>query len=399
MRSPDEYRRGAGPLIARIELTPVFVPFQEFVVDAMSQAGGLGMAIPAEEPWLGGDFVICRLVAEDGTTGVGEAFLWLPETGAIPEQVIAIIEHSLGAYALGRSPFDFESILHHMEVNATRNEVAKGLIDMACYDLMGRLSGQPVCELIGGRQLEEVPLAALIPLMSPEAMSVVARWFGADGWGTFRCKLGAGAEEDVRIMEAVRDASGAGSRLRVDYNQAYTVPEAIRAIRAIEPLGIDVAEQPVGAFDFTGMAEVQRSVSTPLMAHEGCFSLADVETLHALGAIGVVGINSDRPGGMTYALRAVDFAERNGMGVVLHNQPLGIASAWQVHLAAARFGSLGHDIELFGHVMLSDDLIVEPIDYSGGTASVPEGAGWGVELDLDALDNHATGATVVIDSC
>jgi muconate cycloisomerase len=394
--SPEEFGSGDGPLITSIELTPVFVPFNDFVVEAMSGAGGLGMAIAAEEPWLGGDFVICRLVAEDGTAGVGEAFLWLPETGAIPEQVISIIERSLGKYVLGRSPFDFESIIHRMEINATRNEVAKGLIDMACYDLMGRLSARPVCELIGGKQVEEVPLAALIPLMSPEAMAVTAKWFLADGWRTFRCKLGAGFGEDVRIMETVREAVGDRSRLRVDYNQAYTVPEAVEAIKAIEPLGIDVAEQPVGAFDFTGMAEVQRSVSIPLMAHEGCFSLSDIQTLHALGAIGVVGINSDRPGGMTYALRAVEFAERNGMGVVLHNQPLGIASAWQIHLAASRFGSLGHDIELFGQVMLSDDLIIEPIDYRGGSATVPEGSGWGVELDLDALGDHATGPTVIV---
>lgn len=398
MNDQEGHRRGRGPVIERIELTPLFVPFHDFVVEAMASAGGLGMAIPAEEPWLGGDFVICRLVAEDGSAGVGEAFLWLPETGAIPEQIIAIIERALARYVLGESPFDFERILHRMEINATRNEVAKGLIDMACYDLMGRVSGKPACDLIGGRQVEEVPLAALVPLMQPDAMAAVARWFGADGWRTFRCKLGSSVDEDARIMEKVRETVGIEARLRVDYNQAYTVSEAVEAIRAIEPFGIDVAEQPVGASDFVGMADVQRQVSTPLMAHEGCFSLADIVTLHALGAIGVVGINSDRPGGMTRALDAIEFAEENGMGVVLHNQPLGIASAWQVHLAAARHHSLGHAVELFGQVMLQDDLIVSPIDYSGGTATVPDGPGWGVELDMDALDRYAVAETVVIET-
>ena len=106
MKGRYEPRRGRGPLIERVELTPLFVPFHDFVVDAMASAGGLGMAISAEEPWLGGDFVICRLVAEDGSAGVGEAFLWLPETGAIPEQVIAIIERALARYVLGESPYD-----------------------------------------------------------------------------------------------------------------------------------------------------------------------------------------------------------------------------------------------------------------------------------------------------
>ena len=394
---PGEQHRGNGPLIQRIELTPLFVPFRDFVVEAMSHAGGLGMAIPAEEPWLGGDFVICRLVAEDGTAGTGEAFLWLPETGAIPCQVISIIEHALSRYVLGRSPFDFEDILRRMEVNATRNEVAKGVIDMACYDLVGRLTGKPVCDLIGGAQVDEVPLAALVALLEPAPAAAAAGWFHAAGWRSFRCKLGRGAEEDRRIVEKVREAVGPGSRLRVDYNQAYSVDEAVGAIKAVEPLGIDVAEQPVGAFDFVGMAEVQKRVSTPLMAHEGCFNLGDIATLHALGAIGVVGVNSDRPGGMTNALRAVKFAEERGMGVVLHNQPLGVASAWQVHLAAARHSSLGHAVELFGQVMLEDDLIVKPIDYDNGTASVPKGPGWGVELDMDALDRYAAGPTVLIE--
>ena len=85
----------------------------------------------------------------------------------------------------------------------------------------------------------------------------------------------------------------------------------------------------------------------------------------------MVGLNSERPGGVTNALRAITYAEQLGMGVVIHNQTLGIASAMQIHLAAAKYYSLGHAIELFGHIMLEDDLIVERIDYSGGAATVP----------------------------
>jgi len=66
----------------------------------------------------------------------------------------------------------------------------------------------------------------------------------------------------------------------------------------------------------------------------------------------------------------------------------------QIHLAAARHYSLGHATELFGHVMLEDDLIIEPIDYDGGKATVPTGPGWGVELDEDALAKYATAKTV-----
>jgi len=117
-----------------------------------------------------------------------------------------------------------------------------------------------------------------------------------------------------------------------------------------------------------------------------------------MGAVGVVGINTERPGGLSHALQAIDYATRRGLGVVMHNQPLGIASAAQIHLAAARWPVLGHAIELFGHVMLEDDLITDPLDYSGGNVVVPDGPGLGVEMDEAALKKYATAATTVVEA-
>jgi muconate cycloisomerase len=180
----------------------------------------------------------------------------------------------------------------------------------------------------------------------------------------------------------------------VDYNQTYSPQDAVEAIQAIEPYNIDVAEQPVAAADFVGMAYVQHHVKTPLMAHEGCFSFNDIVTLAELGGIGAIGINTERPGGITAALKAMDFATQHSMGIIIHNQSAGISSAALIHLAAARHAALGHAIELFGYVMLEDDLILDPIDYSGGIAGVPAGSGWGVTLDEAALDKYSTAKTV-----
>ncbi len=387
------------PRIIRIELTPLFVPFWELTRQVMdSSEGGLGMAIPAEEAWLGGDFVICKLVAEDENIGLGEAFVWLPETGVSPSQLIDIIQNALSRYVLGESPFNVEQIRHRMEINVSRSEVAKGLIDMACYDLMGRICKRPACDFMGGKTSDKIPLAALIPLMNIDTMVELAKGFYNDSIRTFRFKLGHSIQDDVKIISRMRETLGSDVRIRVDYNQAYTPNNAVRAIKAIEPFGIDFAEQPVRSTDYLGMAYVQKRVNIPLMSHEGCFSLQDIITLTELGAIGVIGINSERPGGITNALRAIAYAEQRGMGVVIHNQTLGIASAMQIHLAAAKHPSLGHATELFGHMMFEDDLILTPIDYSGGTATIPKGPGFGVDLDEEALKKYATSPTVVIES-
>lgn len=384
-------------LIKTIELTPIHVPFKEYVKKTLTETeGGLGMAIPAEEEWLGGDFIICKLISQDGTEGIGEAFVWLPETGVSPAQIIDSIKNALSHYVLGENPFNIEKMMKRMDNNVSRSEVAKGLIDIACYDLMGKLANKPTYELIGGKAVDEIPLCALIPLASPMLMRGVTKSFMKKGFQTFRLKLGRSISEDIEIMESIRKAIGEDKRLRVDYNQAYNPPDAVRAIKAIEPYGLDVAEQPVNKDDYMGMAYVQKHVDTPLMSHEGQFSLTDIITLVELGAIKTIGINSERPGGTLKALKAINYAEMKGFGVVLHNQPLGIASAWQVNLAAAKFHSLGHAIELFGHEMMEDDLIKTPLDYSGGKVKVPEGPGWGIDLDEEALQKYAVDSTEII---
>lgn len=383
--------------IRSIELTPVYVPFRKEVQQAMAAAeGGLGMALKADESWLGEDFVICKLLDDAGRCGIGEVFVYLPETGTSPNQIIDIIENHLEKYIIGANPFDIDEINVKMDHNVARNEVAKGLVDMACYDLMGHITGQPAYHFMGGKTVEALPLTALIPLADHSVIEELTKSALKGGYRSFRFKLGRSVHEDIAIARMMRETVGSGVRLRVDYNQAYSVSDAVASINGIEPFDIDFAEQPVNANDFLGMAAVQKNVSIPLMSHEGCFTLQDIQVLAELKAIGVVGINSERPGGVSNALKAVAFAKSRGLGVVLHNQPLGISSAMQIHLGAVSYPALGHEMELFGHVMLEDDLIVEMLDYQGAVAKVPERPGWGVTLDEEALQKYATRPTIKI---
>ncbi|HME56099.1 MAG TPA: mandelate racemase/muconate lactonizing enzyme family protein [Candidatus Lokiarchaeia archaeon] len=383
--------------IESIELFPVFIPFTPIAQQTMeSGEGGLGMAIKTEEAWTGGDFVICRLVTSDGYVGLGESFVWLPETGVSPAQITSIIQRSLHTYILGANPFDIKIVNQRMDANVARNEVAKGLLDMACYDLMGRIKDVPACNFMGNPSIDAIPLAALVPLVDVETMVALAEMFVKTGYRTIRVKLGRGIFEDAAIMGQLRDYVGPDIRFRVDYNQAYTPNDAIEAISAIEQFNVDVVEQPVAAEDYIGMAMVQKHVNVPLMAHEGFFSLRDFLVLAELGAVQVLGLNSERPGGVTKALEVLDIAKQRSMGAVIHNQTLGIASAMQLHLAAARYNDLGHDPELTGQYMFEEDLITTPIEYKKGTAKLPRGPGFGVDLDTSALEKYTIDAPVEI---
>lgn len=384
--------------IEHISLYSVYVPFKEAVKASMqTSSNGLGMAIPADEAWFGGDFVICKLQTKSGAVGYGEAFVWLPETGVSPEQVIDTIQHHLAHYVLGESPFRLATIRDKMNRNVTRNEVAKGLIDNALYDLQGQLLGLRVAELIGGAQVEFLPMSALIPLLeNVDDILKLAEVFKARGHKTFRFKLGEGVGKDVEIIKQAREVLGSDVKIRVDYNQAYSVSEAVKSIRAISEFDIEVVEQATRADHYVGMAEVQKQISVPAMAHEGCFSLQDIYHLGELGAIQTVGINSERPGGMSNAIRAIHYAEQKGFGVVIHNQPLGPGSAWQMHLASAFYTSLHHEMELFGHIMMEHDLMKARFNYHDGGVDMPTTPGFGFEIDEAALRHYSKAKPVEI---
>lgn len=383
--------------IVRIDLYALHVPFREEVRAALQGGSGkVAMSLNVDDHWLGGDFLICRMTTEGGITGVGEGFVWLVESGVSPTLMADLIRDHLARFVLGRSAFDIEAINARFDDNVARNEMAKGVLDLALHEVAARSVGLPVHDLCGGRQIDKAPLCMVLPLAPVEAVCALAKRGLDMGVRAFRCKLGDGLTRDVAIMAAMRDLVGPEVALRVDFNQAYAPNKALAVLDAIAPYGIDFAEQPVRADDFAGMALLQSQTRIPLMAHEGAFGLRDLHTLAEMGAVRTFGLNAERPGGMSRALKAIDYAAARGLDVVLHNQPSGIGSAIVLHMHAARARDIRHATELQGHIMLEDDLILERIVYEDGFAHVPNGPGWGVDLDDAAVDRYLTHEPVSI---
>lgn len=378
----------AAPVV-RLELFEAKVPLSSIAQGAMAESdNGLGMAIAAEEPWLEADFLFCRLLDEDGHEGWGESYLWLPETGVSQREMAMAIRDHLSRYVLGARPTDVQAIGARMDRNVARNEMAKGLLDIACYELAARQIGRPVHDLLGGAVVDRIPLCGLVPLGSPDFVADICAGYQGSGYRSLRIKLGISPSADRDIIAAVRERCGDSIRIRVDYNQVYTAPVAARALALIEHFAIDAAEQPLLSGDVLGMVELQKRTPVPLFLHEGFFTMADAVSMLEMGGIGAVGINAERPGGITNALRLIDYAAARGVGTILHNQPLGIGTATQAHIAAARYDRLGHDPELAGDVMFEEHLTTGRYRVEDGSIVLPGGAGWGITVDRDALDDH-----------
>jgi muconate cycloisomerase len=378
------------PPVTALEIHRLQVPMSSIARKAMDDSPtGLGMAIDAEEPWEAGDFVFACLRDEEGNEGWGEVLVWLPETGVSPDQIASVVGGHLGRYVLGAPAADVGAVRARMDRNVTRNEVAKGLLDLAGHDLAARQIGRPVHDLLGGRRTDRLAMCALVPLADPATTADMCTGYARGGYRSLRIKLGTSPEVDRDTIVAVREAVGADIRIRVDFNQAYQVPQAVRVLRLLAELGVDAAEQPLPVDDILGMVELQRRSDIPVFLHEGAFTSADWISLIELGGCGVLGVNAERPGGLTRALQLIDYATARGMGAIIHNQPMGLGTAELVHLAAARADVLGYEPEMAGDVMWSESLIHESLRPVQGVIEVPTGPGYGVTVDRDALDRLA----------
>src|SRR5512132_4053528 len=318
------------------------------------------------------NFVFVRLETADGLTGWGEAAClggptWSEESS---ESIAATIERYIVPWLVGR--------------DATGIEVLSR--EMALWDLNGRALGVPVHRLLGGRVRDRVPLSWSLAVADPDAEIEEARAKVARGHRIFKIKTAARpVAEDVERVRRLRQALGPDVSLRVDANQGWDRPTALRAIRQLEPYGVDFVEQPVPRWDFEGMAEIGRRVTAPIMADESCFSPQDALTIARLGGVSILGLKVTKSAGIGGTMAIARIAEAAGMGCYVGcmiETSLGTAAYLQVAVAAA---PVTWGCELFGPLLLKGDVVRQPVRYEDGAILALDGPGLGVEVDEGAL--------------
>ena len=223
---------------------------------------------------------------------------------------------------------------------------------------------------------------ATLVAAEPAAVAAEAERWAAEGFGTFKLKLGAG--DDVGQVRAVREALGPEARIRVDANASWGVEEAAQTLAAIEPFGIELVEQPVETL--AEMAELAARTEIPLAADESVTSAEEARRAVALGACAVTGIKLSKVGGRPEAeaiMRELPAYLSSAL-----DGPVGIAAA---AILAAAPGE--PDEQPRAHGLATQRLFAESVAAVGPTLEgdllqVPPGPGLGVEIDEDALQAH-----------
>jgi muconate cycloisomerase len=326
------------------------------------------------------NFVFVRLETADGLVGWGEAAClggptWSEESS---ESIAATIERYIVPWLLGRDASGIEVLSREMARRVQGNPFARAAVEMAlCV---------PVHRLLGGRVRDRVPLSWSLAVANPDAEIEEARAKVAGGHRIFKIKTAARpVAEDVERVRRLREALGTDVSLRVDANQGWDRPTALRAIRALEPYGVDFVEQPVPRWDFEGMAQIGRRVTAPIMADESCFSPQDALQIARLGGVSILGLKVTKSAGIGGTMAIARIAEAAGMGCYVGcmiETSLGTAAYLQVAVAAA---PVTWGCELFGPLLLKGDVVREPVRYADGAILALDGPGLGVEVDEGAL--------------
>jgi muconate/chloromuconate cycloisomerase len=338
------------------------------------------------------NFVLVRIETADGLVGWGEAAClggptWSEESA---ESVAATVERYIAPWLVGRDATEIEALRQEMGRRLQGNPFARAAVEMALWDLAGRALGVPVHRLLGGRVRDRVPLSWSLAVADPEAELEEARAKVAGGHRIFKLKTAAASvEHDVERVRRLRESLGASVSLRADANQGWDRPTALRAIRALEPYGLDFVEQPLARWDLEGMAQIGRSVTVPVMADESCFTPHDALAIARLGGVSIIGLKLTKSAGILGSLAIARIAEAAGMscyvGCMIETS-LGTAAYLQVALAAA---PVAWGCELFGPLLLTGDVVKDPVRYADGCILALDGPGLGVEVDEAMLASFA----------
>lgn len=395
----------SGPRIREMHITPIAI-----VDPPLLNAAGLHAPYALR--------TIVELVTDDGISGISE----IPGNTAINEalalarplligrdvfqlnQIRRVLENHFGtdsAAERGLSPWDQRKLVHIFSA-----------IEVACMDIIGKVTNRPVVDLLGGKMRDSVPFSAYLFYKYEGAGGELA--FGTDpnanGWAAARqaaaldpagivaqakamchefgfqsIKLKGGVfepQQEVDAMFALHEAFGPGVPLRVDPNALWTVETAIHYGKQMEPI-LEYLEDPVRGQ--ANMAEVRKALKTPLATNMCTTSFEDIPNSIAIGAEDIILSDHHFWGGLRASMTLTGICATFGRGLSMHsNSHLGISLAAMVHLGAA-LPHLPYALDTH-YPWQSDEVIVGGrMTVENGAVAVPTEPGLGVELDRDAL--------------
>ena len=306
------------------------------------------------------------VTAPDGSSGWGEAApsKFYGETADTVVQVLPILAKAIE----GMDGWSLEAMEHALARAIRFNGAARAGVSAALHDMVGKRLGVPLYKLWGLDPAASPPTSFTIGI-APDEDTLRARVADAGQYPVLKLKLGTNWDE--RIVRVVRELAP-DKVLRVDANAAWTPKSTLRIVPLLQELGVEFVEQPLQPGDIDGLRFVRERSSLPIVADESCLVSGDIPKL--AGVVDGINIKLAKCGGLREALRMIAVARAHDMLVMagcMIESSLGIT-------AAAHFAPLLDCADFDGAALVSNDPYIGAT-ITGGTITLPEGAGLGVE--------------------
>ena len=338
--------------------------------------------------WSGGksvqvfDSTVVRLLTDDGLEGFGEVCplgpVYLPSYAEGARTGIIELIPAL----LGLDPRQLDVVNRAMDTAMKGHAYVKSAIDVACWDILGKATGLPVSELLGGRVGPDFVLYRAISQESPEIMASRVAEYRSEGYRRFQLKVGADVETDVERIRAVAAVLERGDVLIADANTGWLRHEALRVARAVRDVDVYI-EQPCASYE--ECLGVRRRIDQPFVLDECIDSVATLVRAHADSAADVVNLKISKLGGLTRARQARDLCVSLGLGMTIED-------TWGGDIVTASIAHLAHSTpprHLFTATDFNSYVTVETADGAprrvDGRMSAPTAAGLGIRPKMDVL--------------
>jgi muconate cycloisomerase len=369
--------------VTRVEPIPVRVPLKKGMT-ARTAHGEHAVS----------SYVLVRVHTDQGLIGLGEATvsaLWSGETQA---GAVSAIGDAIGPLLVGTDPRDITAARRAMDFALKLNPFSKAAVEMALWDIAGKAAGVPVYRLLGGKVRDRVRIKLVVWARDVPASRLMAEQHLGRGVDCLKVKVGLDPETDVARVRAVREVAGPDVPVTIDANGGWTAAQARHCLRRMANLDLLLAEQPIPPGDPGTMADLRRNASCPLMADESVFTLQDAWLLTTHRAADILSVYPGKHGGIAATAEIVAVAKAAGVRCTVgSNLELGIGTAAMLHVAAAlpEVEPEAFPADTIGPFYHEADLITEPLNLGPPEALIPDGPGFGVELDEGQLKRWRVG--------
>ena len=344
--------------------------------------------IPFKKPtaWARGkidaaEHVLVKVSIDEGVVGIAEAPPRPSIYGESMQSIKSAIDNWLGPMIVGMNPFEIEKMWDKFDMIAG-NPTAKGAIDIALHDIIGKVLNIP-CYMFFGYWTDKVKLSWCVNLnplkdMVKEGTEMIENF----GFKALKLKAGLDPEKDLEMVKTMRREVGDGILLYVDANQGYDPFTAVTVIKAMMEYNISIVEEPCLVWDKKGRKMVAQRVDIPLMGDESCLTPGDVMREIELDCLRVVSIKTARTG-FSLSKRIVHLCEQAGIRNLHGFQgDTSVGTLASAHLCAAlKNTSFFYPSEISFFLHLTDDFLKEPIMIKDGYLELKDKPGLGIEVD------------------